>query len=76
MLFSDCTDVPLTVILSNTKDFTYTGKSERGQPVQGGGCASLLLEGHTPGATTKVTVTLVTDEGRQLTQFRYVATYE
>ena len=74
-MYTDCSDIALNVTLSNPKDFSYRSKSSRGDPQMGGGCVSLEMRGSEPGSTTKVTVTLTTQDGIERSQFKYVSTY-
>ena len=64
----------------------------RGDSNHGGGCVTLQLRGETPGSSTKVgkteifclikniswkvTVTLTTEKGKEVSQFRYVSAYQ
>jgi len=77
VMFTDCSDLKLDVVLSNTKDFVIEEPSKRGDHHPRDACTSIHIKGSTPGATTKVTVSYtIPATNKELKQFRQFATYE
>merc|ERR1712106_711863 len=77
VMFTDCADVKLNVVLSNANDFVVEEATKRGDHHPRDACTSIHIKGHNAGATTKVTVSYtIPTTKKELKAFRQFATYE
>jgi len=77
VMFTDCSDLKLDVVLSNTKEFTIEEHGKRGDHHPRDACTSVQLKGTVAGGTTKVSVSYtIPDTRKTLKMFRHIATYE
>jgi len=77
VMFTDCADLKLNVVLSNANDFVVEEATKRGDHHPRDACTSIHIKGQTAGATTKVTVSYtIPTTKKELKAFRQFATYE
>merc|ERR1719483_1911911 len=77
VMFTDCADLKLNVVLSNANDFVVEEATKRGDHHPRDACTSIHIKGHNAGATTKVTVSYtIPTTKKELKAFRQFATYE
>ncbi|XP_023322530.1 nuclear pore membrane glycoprotein 210 [Eurytemora carolleeae] len=75
ILYDDCSDLEFQVKLSNSKDFSYQGKSYRGDSTEYGGCAFLRIVGSKT-ANTILTVSFLNSNGTTLKSSKQFSAYK